>query len=268
MKTMKKLIPALAMLLVSAVLLGTSTFAWFSMNTSVKATGMQVQAKAEAGLVISNDAGGTYDATAASAKSTVAQLYPGSTKDLSTWLHSVSTNPASANTQQSYTTGSAWAADPGYGNYVVHDFYIRSSSAEELTITSLDVTSVTATVSSASPANNLSKALRVGVKFDGSSNIKIYAPVTGFTTTVSVQNEAGAYSSESSARTDVTAVNGSTLFNDTSVTSLPNNTQQGKHVYVYVWFEGEDAACISNNIIASLETLSIEVTFAYNTPST
>ncbi|MBR6051789.1 MAG: hypothetical protein IKP68_11390 [Clostridia bacterium] len=45
MKTMKKLIPALAMLLVSAVLLGTSTFAWFSMNTRVTATGMQVVAK-------------------------------------------------------------------------------------------------------------------------------------------------------------------------------------------------------------------------------
>lgn len=47
MKTMKKLIPALAMLLVSAVLLGTSTFAWFSMNSTVTATGMQVVAKSD-----------------------------------------------------------------------------------------------------------------------------------------------------------------------------------------------------------------------------
>lgn len=44
MKKFKKLIPAFAMLLVSAVMLGTSTFAWFSMNTNVTATGMNVTA--------------------------------------------------------------------------------------------------------------------------------------------------------------------------------------------------------------------------------
>ena len=44
----KKLIPALCMLLVAAVLMGTSTFAWFSMNTSVQATGLQIQAKSNA----------------------------------------------------------------------------------------------------------------------------------------------------------------------------------------------------------------------------
>lgn len=45
MKKFKKLIPALCMLLVSAVMLGTTTFAWFSMNTSVKAGDMQIAAK-------------------------------------------------------------------------------------------------------------------------------------------------------------------------------------------------------------------------------
>ena len=47
MKKFKKLIPALCMLLVSAVLMGTSTYAWFSMNTRVTANGMQVTAKSE-----------------------------------------------------------------------------------------------------------------------------------------------------------------------------------------------------------------------------
>ena len=45
MKKFKKLIPALCMLLISAVLMGTSTYAWFSMNKSVKAEGMQVTAQ-------------------------------------------------------------------------------------------------------------------------------------------------------------------------------------------------------------------------------
>ena len=54
---MKKLIPALCMLLVAAALLGTSTFAWFSMNTKVDATGMQVKATAASSLVITDTAG-------------------------------------------------------------------------------------------------------------------------------------------------------------------------------------------------------------------
>lgn len=47
MKKFKKLIPALCMLLVSALFVGTSTYAWFSMNTSVTATNMEVKAVAD-----------------------------------------------------------------------------------------------------------------------------------------------------------------------------------------------------------------------------
>lgn len=64
----KRLIPALAMLLVSAILLGTSTFAWFSMNTQVSATNMQVKAVSDQGLLINEvatatDAGWDNEAT-------------------------------------------------------------------------------------------------------------------------------------------------------------------------------------------------------------
>ena len=60
MKKFKKLIPALCMLLISAVLMGTSTYAWFSMNTTVTATGMKVTAKSESiYLLISNKAEST-----------------------------------------------------------------------------------------------------------------------------------------------------------------------------------------------------------------
>lgn len=52
MKATKKIIPALVMLLVSAVLLSTASYAWFSMNTTVTATGMQVKATTASSLVI------------------------------------------------------------------------------------------------------------------------------------------------------------------------------------------------------------------------
>lgn len=44
---MKRLVWSALLLLVAAVMLGTSTFAWFSMNTSVAVTGMQVVAKSD-----------------------------------------------------------------------------------------------------------------------------------------------------------------------------------------------------------------------------
>ena len=70
MKKFKKLIPALCMLLVSAILLGGSTYAWFSMNDTVSANGMEVKAKTNTQfLLISNSASditsdaGTYSTT-------------------------------------------------------------------------------------------------------------------------------------------------------------------------------------------------------------
>ncbi len=53
MKKTRKIIPALAMLLVSAVMMSTASFAWFSTNTVVEATGMKVKATADDSLVIS-----------------------------------------------------------------------------------------------------------------------------------------------------------------------------------------------------------------------
>ena len=47
MKKFRKLIPALCMLLVSALFVGTSTYAWFSMNKTVTATDMKVTAKSD-----------------------------------------------------------------------------------------------------------------------------------------------------------------------------------------------------------------------------
>ena len=56
MKKMRRLIPAIAMLLVSAVMLSTASFAWFTMNEQVTASGMQIQAQATGSLIIDDQA--------------------------------------------------------------------------------------------------------------------------------------------------------------------------------------------------------------------
>ena len=58
---MKKLIPALCLLLISAILMGTSTYAWFSMNRTVEATNMSIKATTDASLVITDRADKTFE---------------------------------------------------------------------------------------------------------------------------------------------------------------------------------------------------------------
>lgn len=52
MKKFRKLIPALCLLLLSAVLLGGTTFAWFSMNNKVTANNMEVTAKSNTQFLV------------------------------------------------------------------------------------------------------------------------------------------------------------------------------------------------------------------------
>ena len=61
MKNSKKLFSAVVMLALSAVMLVTSSFAWFSMNTNVKVEGMQVTAIADQVFLQITSAGGTFD---------------------------------------------------------------------------------------------------------------------------------------------------------------------------------------------------------------
>ncbi|MBR0231235.1 MAG: hypothetical protein IJQ53_03310 [Clostridia bacterium] len=52
---MKKLIPATVMLLVAAILMSTASFAWFSMNNTVRVTGMEIKTKVSSNLMIAGD---------------------------------------------------------------------------------------------------------------------------------------------------------------------------------------------------------------------
>lgn len=58
---MRRIVPAAGMLIVSAAMLASSTYAWFTMNKEVQVTGMQLKTKVGSNLLISpNNANGTY----------------------------------------------------------------------------------------------------------------------------------------------------------------------------------------------------------------
>lgn len=267
---MKKLIPALCMLLIAATLMGTSTFAWFSMNTNVTAQGMSVQAKAEGGIVIAN-ANGSVWSSIADAVTASATLYPTSTKDVTTWYHNKSVNADDAQASQASSTyetlnlkksattyGVGYVEDgtDGYDGteaayYLLNTFTIKSS-ADTLSGITLYINSVTVTGTNTSAA--LDAALRIAIKIDGDSTTYIYAPVTGATTSYKVGGS------------DQTAITVKTAADKNVATAINTISTAGVGVSIYAYFEGEDANCKSTNASGiTLDNLAVSVVFGTTT---
>lgn len=217
---MKKLIPATVMLLVAAVLMSTASFAWFSMNTQVTATAMQVRAVAEDGILIINelddDIAANWKASTNASYGSIVDLAPTSTADVAAWYHNSSDDQNTAKADQiatsydqiSDTSNFNWKRDEGSGKsgtYYIDDdnndskettekayvllnkFFIKSSgNAIALgtgeTYSDLYVNKIVVGATSTSAA--LDASLRVAVKVG--STVTIYAPVSGATTTYHV----------------------------------------------------------------------------------
>lgn len=120
---MKKLIPAICMTLIAAVMLASSTFAWFSMNTSVTANGMQVVAKSDNTYLLISSTNKTAGAiqtenmitTALTVSDADAKVYPCAPVTNSTETSKLSgtaiVTGANASTVGNWYTASAGASD-------------------------------------------------------------------------------------------------------------------------------------------------------------
>ena len=152
MKATRKLIPAFAMLLIAAVMMSTATFAWFSTNATVTATGMTVTAKAASTfLVISseNNAGfkeATYQEITDSAAAAVDAenvLVPISfTEATQTWEVATALTPGASTAKEETRK----PATPGFetGTYLFkRTFYFRIATnfadANDLKLTKVEV---------------------------------------------------------------------------------------------------------------------------------
>ena len=303
MKKTKIIIPALGVMLLSTAASVTGTVAWFSMNNFVNATDMEVKAKAENGIVISNVASaGTWKDEAASARTVPLALKPTSTATGATWVHSSSNDEDDENTGNDYdllslafdsTTGAGYVDDNqqegyqsaagGEGNgaydadstyYAMHSFYIKSS-AESITKT-IYITNVKATLPATPGSANLDKALRVLVKLNGDdTTAKVYSPLYA-AESYSARTSAGKFSGEGAAQTstvnpiDASGTNG--LIATANQGFLPNQVIPASNgtplqIDIYLYFEGEDPNCKSTNLTAPLDNIEVAVTFGTQTRS-
>ena len=272
------------MLLISAVMLSTATFAWFSMNTTVQATGMKVKAVAEGGIVISNTNKSSWSSTA-NAQINAAEIVPTSAATTSTpaWVHAKSENADEAQPNQAvanyqsltlawdtnssegigYTDNdSSGTKNEGDTAYVLlNNFYIKSS-ADAITGT-LYINDLTVTSSATGGTfNKLDNALRVLIIVNG-TNAFTFAPVLNqaggtTTTTYKWKNTTDVYARYEGGT-------GNFVNQDiacSSVTTIPNNDAEAINVKVYMFFEGEDANLKSTNISGiSMNDLSLVINF-------
>lgn len=294
MKKTKIIVPALGMLLLSTAASVTGTVAWFSMNNFVTAQGMEVKAKAENGIVISKAASGeAWKESATSARTATLELKPTSTATGATWVHSTSNDSSDENTENDYellttavdaTTGAGYVNDNGQANYqqvaggegdgayeadstyyAMHSFYIKSS-AEAIQKT-IYITNVKATLPGTQNSADLNKALRVLVKLNGTdASAKVYSPVyaaSGY----SVATTAGTYATATKAAvTPIDASGSNGLIASASQQFLANQNIPASsgtplQIDIYLYFEGEDPNCKSDNLTATLDNIQVEVTF-------
>ncbi len=236
MTKFKKIIPALCMLLISAVLMGTSTYAWFSMNTQVSATGMKVTANStNLFLQISSSATYTDPATSVDYKETVGTKLKPATPVLAAenasiqkWQTATSNNPGDALSGADKTIADIV---PGSLNEYVYskELHFRIAPNSTATATNLVIAGVTMTGDN---GKELNKALRVAVA--GKDGVQVWTNADG-----TWKKDAG----------------------KTAEAILATVTTADATATLYIWFDGTDENCTTNNA-ANLDILAFTVTFS------
>lgn len=240
MKMTRKFIPALVMLLVSAVMLTTASFAWLASSTEVTAGPMTVQANTDVVyLEISNDKSAEQwgnTATAGTPASGELELVTATVADkVISWKTAEGSDP-NATTAAS---GTYQPVNPITAEYaLINTFYVRMSEKSTTVLEDLHISAVTINGGATITAKTFDESLRVLVVATDDEDT-----VIGYQCWDLGNN---ALSTEGGFKaTDVLAEE---VNNDIITLS------------VYIYFDGEDTYAFTNNLDS---TLSREITVAF-----
>ena len=277
---MRKLIFTICMLLIASSMLGTSTYAWFTMNRNVSATGMTVKAKGEGGILIDRTIYGpnwTTDMKKALSSvtqfgsATVQSLLPTSTSNCIQWYHAEAENDsehtAKFGSYEVLNGNTHWVkTNPasntcGFGEVVVEsetNYYFiydnitvlpnnASTSFNKLWITRCSVETTDANQS-------LSKSLRVAVVCGG--YCVILAPISDATTTYNVNGSqiVNVVDSSDSATIKIADTYDTAIAN--KVILSDNDNLEKCDLSVYIYYEGEDENHFTDNFATAVASAS------------
>ena len=283
-----------AMVLVAAIALGSSTYAWFVASGSVEAKGMKVQAQAESGILIKEFGSTNAFGTIATVTDAVKMLYPASTNDLSIWYHAnsskadetkfkegaASDEAAKVYAGSDYKLLNARENDEGaaiipddYANdntalkdyRLVKQFAIRSATQTAMEKSALAITNVS--LNDDRVAENFDKSIRIGVKVtsggDTNSPFFVYAPRSDGQFTLKAGYLTDPSKDGITAKVSVGAEKSDVLILDKD--TIPAN-DTALIVSVFMWYEGEDSDCKTSNLLngkggITPDTLSASITF-------
>lgn len=286
MKKTLKLIPALAMLLVSAILVSTSTYAWFSMNNRVTVTGMQVKATVSDSLLIASSSEGT-------SKSADSAFTKGINQPVSGILQPVST--ISGAKDSFYYTYDA-KADGSKATAVAQEPYIAvpktgtdAYKVDDGTGTAKDafkdyVFEIKAINANSSASKNLILT-KLNLLYDGAAVTEHAYRVAIFTQEEATGGTAYGELATTTAADAIYAPSGFEYFNNTAVSStaqkaavsptVNNSTTWAKTVAkqttsyfkitVRLWLEGEDTDCYTSQFVTLTDSWTLDLAFELST---
>lgn len=263
---MKKLIPALCMLLVAACLMGTSTYAWFAANEEVTASGMSIKAASDGGLAIAS-----YNGTKGAENPTA----PAETEFKNTavlnvaegdWMNGAETIKPTSWNGTNWFNGEAddsdnfaassmaqiadtMAARAGYMN---HTRWAMKTLKDGATCT-VKVTGIEVTAADGSSVN-LDKSIRVAVK---SQEGKWYVFAPKHDNASGLNYVASFTASPFAVTTGTDNIIAGTTPNATVFDTLGTTAQW---IDVYVYYEGQDEFC-ATAYATNINTLSVKLTY-------
>jgi hypothetical protein len=287
MKTTRKkmLLSSIAMLLVALVALGSATYAWFSLNTTVQATGMSVTASAPKGLqitgtngtvedpVVSNywgpratfsgsenlgavslDYSKTTTGTAYDSIPATGGFYPAKVKDAKTAENAIY-NGSNGTNFDSWTAAalpSSWVTTKGQeakaktGYFQAYSIGVRSTD---------DISSKTITATVTLNDTSSKEYTRVAV-VDGerafTGNIEAVVATGG--------ESCDAISAITPSKEKQKTEDSGATFTFTGLDGAGKSTNTAKFFTILVWVEGQDAQCYDSNPSG---VGTVNITFSY-----
>ena len=277
----RKLLLAVITLGIAVIATVGSTYAWFSMNTTVEATGMQLTAVTPVNVVISKDEN-TGFAKEVEFTSSVTELYPASTdKSLLTssgtfTFFAVREGQVIGSNGEGgqATTGSEGTLfQPGFSTTSVNDkdyvisetVYLKTTTGKvSLTLKSIDLGTTTITNSGATIGSEAESGEKIAdaiyIALCNKNGVFIYqaSGQSGNHKGVKAVASDGTWTEGDTNALSVTGTTETLIFN--SAVSGQELGTDAEAVTVLVWLEGEDPQCV--NAIGGLG-LSIGLEFGY-----
>ncbi len=271
----KELLVAVVMLLVAAVALSGSTYAWFAMNNQVTVTGMEVRTTTGDNLLIApGETANTSKPAETEFKTSLVQLVDGLLEPVSTvngvnYFYTSTKNvagngDAASDVYVAYDPGDTAAFNDNYSTtgataYADYAFFLKASNADVSNPKDVKLTKLALTYGGSTQTQ---KAFRVAVFVDdmgetGATSAKApYYTAVDNTNLLSILrvSDAGYFSPTNRAVTSTTAlaeVDGKIDDPVTIGTVAAEKTNYYK-VVVRLWLEGEDTTC-TNDTFATLK---------------